>query len=181
MSFPGPIGEWDARTAAKDARPGVSSGFVLGRSRGWNLPTGVLPCAPSLWTQLTPAGHETGVFSGVLPRLKVALVFPTRSLACEGLALRCNSNKSPNHLDSQMTGTKDAIHLVLPEMSTRNVPPAQGGGHPTTAHPTAAILSWPPHPGETRTAAVSIRERWAQGSRRKPDLACRLPRAVECK
>lgn len=82
---------------------------VLGRSRGWNLPTGVLLCAPSLWTQLTAAGHEMGMFTGVLPRLKVVLVFPTRALVCEGLALRCNSNKSPNHLNTQMTGTKDAI------------------------------------------------------------------------
>jgi hypothetical protein len=41
-------------------------------------------------TQLTPAGHETGVLPGVLPRLNVVLVFPTQALVHEGLALRCN-------------------------------------------------------------------------------------------
>lgn len=30
-------------------------------------------------TQLTPAGHETGVLPGVLPRLDVVLVFPTQA------------------------------------------------------------------------------------------------------
>ena len=109
----------------------LDKGFLLalywvasrcGPTRRWVLVSRYVAC--SLWAQLRPAEHETGVFPGVLPRLRVAFVFPTRALGHEGLALRCNGNKSPNHLipsRSQGQGIpsfpsrrRPAHHEVLP-------------------------------------------------------------------
>lgn len=71
-------------------------------------------CSEHMWAQLMPAGHETGVFPGVLPRLRVALVFPTQALGHERLALRCNDNKSPNHLIPSGARDEDAHHFLVP-------------------------------------------------------------------
>lgn len=79
-----------------------------------------------MWAQLRPAEHETGVFPGVLPRLRVAFVFPTQTLGHEGLALRCNGNKSPNHLISSRSQGQGIPFISFPAACPpRGTPPAQ--------------------------------------------------------
>lgn len=90
----------DAHTAAATLDKGFPSGSVLGCIPRWaheEVGVGKQVCSVLMWAQLRPAEHETGVLPGVLPRLRVAFVFPTQALGHEGLALRCNGNKSPNH------------------------------------------------------------------------------------
>lgn len=70
--------------------------------------------ARSCGLQLRPAGHETCVFPVALPRLRVALVFPTQALGHEGLALRCNDNKSPNHLIPSGARADGSHHFLCP-------------------------------------------------------------------
>lgn len=97
-------------------------------------------CSALMWAQLRPAGHETGVFPGVLPRLRVALVFPTQALGHEGLALRCNSNKSPNHLIASGAKDEGSHHFLLPGACPPRGAPRCPAGRGSRAHPS---LSWP--------------------------------------
>lgn len=177
LSFPRPIGEggW---VLAQQQRP-LTRGFLwlcAGLHPAWTREVGVdkQVCSELMWAQLMPAGHETGVFPGVLPRLRVALVFPTQALGHERLALRCNSNKSPNHLIASEARDEDAHHFLIPAACPpRGTPPAQLAELPSKPSLVAAALEGACVP------AASSRERWGHGSRQEHGLACRLPRVVD--
>lgn len=130
-----------------------------------------------MWTQLRPAGHETGVLPGVLPRLRVALVFPTQALGQEGLALRCNSNKSPNHLIASGAKDEGTHHFLLPgacpPRGAPRCPAGRGSEH--------SRLSWPPPIEGACVPPASSRERWGHGSRQEHGPWLQTAAACPCK
>lgn len=130
-------------------------------------------CSALMWAQPRPAGHETGVFPGVLPRLRVALVFPTQALGQEGLALRCNSSKSPNHLIASGAKDEGSHHFLLPgACPSRGAPRCPAGRGSEHSH-----LSWPPPIEGACVPPASSRER-SLGPRIK---AGAWPLAADCR
>lgn len=172
----------DARTtaAALDKGLPLALRWVASRGRIHREEVGVDKqqlCSALMWAQLRPAGHETCVFPGVLPRLRVALVFPTQALGQEGLALRCNGNKFPNHLIASGAKDEGSHHFLVPGACPprgARAPRCPAGRGSEQSH-----LSWPPPiEGACVPPPASSRERWGHGSRQEHGLACRLPPPV---